>query len=653
MALARPLVSERSLNGPEKPRQPLTHPYTVPQLLFWQQCTSDIWVRKTILTGYTLQFRLKPPPFRGVVVTAVKDLVQSSALNVEIQALLRKRAIQLVDPALTDQGFYSKYFLVPKKDGGLRPILDLRLLNKYLRVLSFKMLTHRHIVQSVRQGDWFTTVDLTDAYFHVPICPGHRKYLRFAFQSRVYEFCVLPFGLSLAPRTFSKCMDAILAPLRAQGVRLLNYLDDWLVCAQSKEQLAQHTVMVTDHLQRLGLKVNPDKSRLVPSQQTEFLGLHLDSVSMEATLSTQRVASLERCLSLFRLRETVSMELCQRMLGLMAAASQALPLGLLHQRPLQAWFNAFALHPRRDKHRRLRVSRTCWEALRWWKVPSNIRQGVRLGPIFRREVITTDASNQGWGAVWNGTGTRGVWSGPWRSAHINALELRAVDLALRHFLPVLLGKHVLVRSDNTTVVAYINRQGGLRSPGLHRMVTRLLLWAQPRLASLRAVHLPGRVNYAADLLSRGGPLAGEWRLHPRVVERIWEWFGTAQVDLFASRETTHCPLWFSVKDLDSPLGVDALAHEWPPGLLYAFPPISMLPAFLEKVRVEQATVILIAPRWPRRIWFPSLVQLLHGRPRELPLRADLLSQAQGGLWHPNPKLMQLWAWPLSGSACQP
>ncbi|MGH0139201.1 UNVERIFIED_CONTAM: hypothetical protein FKN15_042683 [Acipenser sinensis] len=127
------------------------------------------------------------------------------------------------------------------------------------------------------------------------------------------------------------------------------------------------------------------------------------------------------------------MELCQRMLGLMAAASQALPLGLLHQRPLQAWFNAFALHPRRDKRRRLRVSRTCWEALRWWKVPSNIRQGVRLGPIFRREVITTDASNQGWGAVWNGTGTRGVWSGPWRSAHINALELRAVDLALRHF----------------------------------------------------------------------------------------------------------------------------------------------------------------------------------------------------------------------------
>ncbi|MGH0171770.1 UNVERIFIED_CONTAM: hypothetical protein FKN15_061905 [Acipenser sinensis] len=78
------------------------------------------------------------------------------------------------------------------------------------------------------------------------------------------------------------------------------------------------------------------------------------------------------------------MELCQRMLGLMAAASQALPLGLLHQRPLQAWFNAFALHPRRDKHRRLRVSRTCWEALHLWKVLSNIRQGGLRSPSLHR-----------------------------------------------------------------------------------------------------------------------------------------------------------------------------------------------------------------------------------------------------------------------------
>ncbi|MGH0148237.1 UNVERIFIED_CONTAM: hypothetical protein FKN15_012174 [Acipenser sinensis] len=93
------------------------------------------------------------------------------------------------------------------------------------------MITHRHILQSVQPGVWFTTVDLKDAYFHVSIHPVHRKYLCFAFQGSVFEFSMLPFGLSLAPRTFSKCMDAILAPMQLQGIKVLNYLDNWLICS--------------------------------------------------------------------------------------------------------------------------------------------------------------------------------------------------------------------------------------------------------------------------------------------------------------------------------------------------------------------------------------------------------------------------------------
>ncbi|MGH0135897.1 UNVERIFIED_CONTAM: hypothetical protein FKN15_026584 [Acipenser sinensis] len=80
------------------------------------------------------------------------------------------------------------------------------------------MLTMQQLLQSVRPGDWFTTVDLKDAYFHIPIKPAHRNYLRFAFQGTAYDFCVLPFGLSLAPRAFSKCMEAILAPLTLKGI---------------------------------------------------------------------------------------------------------------------------------------------------------------------------------------------------------------------------------------------------------------------------------------------------------------------------------------------------------------------------------------------------------------------------------------------------
>src|SRR4029434_7906981 len=79
--------------------------------------------------------------------------------------------------------------------------------------------------------------------------------------------------------------------------------------------------------------------------------------------------------------------------------------------------------------------------------------------------------------------------------HINVLELRTVVLALRHFLPRLSGQHVLVRTDNTSAMAYINRQGGVRSPSLHHWANRLLLWAAVHILSLRAVHIPRHLNY--------------------------------------------------------------------------------------------------------------------------------------------------------------
>ncbi len=63
----------------------------------------------------------------------------------------------------------------------------------------------------VQEGDWFVTIDLKDAYFHIQVVQRHRRFLRFAFGGKAYQYKVLPFGLALAPRTFTKCMDAALA----------------------------------------------------------------------------------------------------------------------------------------------------------------------------------------------------------------------------------------------------------------------------------------------------------------------------------------------------------------------------------------------------------------------------------------------------------
>ncbi len=137
--------------------------------------------------------------------------------------------------------------------------------------------------------------------FHIQVVQWHRKFLRFAFGGKAYQYKILPFGLALAPRMFTKCMDAALAPLRLQGIRVLNYLDDWLILAHSRELVSRHRDIVLRHIHSLGLRMNAKKSVLLPSQRTMFLGVHLDSIQMQACLAPARISNFTACLARFKL----------------------------------------------------------------------------------------------------------------------------------------------------------------------------------------------------------------------------------------------------------------------------------------------------------------------------------------------------------------
>ncbi len=242
----------------------------------------------------------------------------------------------------------------------------------------------------------------------------------------------------------------------------------------------------------------------------------------------------------------------QRMLSLMAAASPVLQLGLLHMRPIQfllkqrvpstAW-----LHGRHH----ITGTRACVSALAHWRDPFWLKQGVILDTAHRRKVVMTDASNKGWGALSEGKPTFGLWSEEESGLHINCLELLAVCQACQFFLPDIRGHHVLIRSDSRSVVSYINH---LASKQLCTKVSNHLVWAQNNLHSLKATHVPGKMNQGADMLSRNNVSSEEWTLHPLAVQRIWEIFGKAQVDLFASKDNSHCLIIFT-------RSMDALTHE--------------------------------------------------------------------------------------------
>ncbi len=132
----------------------------------WQTIPGvSAWVMTTVRRGYTIQFAQRPWRFGGVLATSVRN-EDAQVLRTEVMNLLEKLAIEIVTPAKSESDFYSRYFLVPKKDGGLQPILDLRILNYALMKRSFRIITLKQILSQICPGDWFMSLDLKDAYFH-------------------------------------------------------------------------------------------------------------------------------------------------------------------------------------------------------------------------------------------------------------------------------------------------------------------------------------------------------------------------------------------------------------------------------------------------------------------------------------------------------
>ena len=170
------------------------------------------------------------------------------------------------------QGFYSTMFLVPKKTGDLRPVINLRPLNQYLKTEHFKMDTMSKVINLVKKGDWAISIDLRDAYFHIPIFPAHRMYLRFCVQGRAYQYRALAFGPKTSPRVFTKVVSVVAAHLRMQSIRLAVYLDDWLALNAIRRLLLQDRQKILNLLSQLGFLVNAEKSQLVPTQDITYIG---------------------------------------------------------------------------------------------------------------------------------------------------------------------------------------------------------------------------------------------------------------------------------------------------------------------------------------------------------------------------------------------
>ena len=124
--------------------------------------------------------------------------------------------------------FFSRVFLVPKRSGGWRLVIDLSVLNEFLVQRTFEMDTLVRVKQALRPGMWVTSLDLSDAYHHIPIKQPDQKFLCFQVGATRYMYMVPPFGLTTAPWAFTEVVKQIKKWTIPRRNVLFQYLDDWL-----------------------------------------------------------------------------------------------------------------------------------------------------------------------------------------------------------------------------------------------------------------------------------------------------------------------------------------------------------------------------------------------------------------------------------------
>lgn len=590
----------------------------------WSKLTNDKTLLNIVKYGYEIEFETQPCP---------KCNRKAINFNGKEQEIVNELLSKLYDKGVIEESVHeegevlSHIFVRPKSDGSHRLILNLSRLNDHIEKIHFKMETLKSALQLVKQNCYFAKIDLKDAYFSVGIHPQSRKFLKFIWQAKLYQFTCLANGLSPAPRLYTKLLKPVFATLRKLGHSNVPYIDDSLLQSDTQDSCVQNVTDTVSLMDKLGLTVHPDKSVINPVQCIEFVGFVINSLDMTVRLTPRKAADIKSlCLAILNQKQVVIREFA-KLIGKFVAAEPGVSYAALHYKSMEVERDSALKRVKGDFDGTMEMSDISCECVCWWiDNVEKVFRPISYGPPQKR--IETDSSLTGYGGhdVTNDLEISGLWNDHEKVFHINYLELKAAFLSLQAFCSDDRNQHIQLFLDNTVAIKYLSKMGG-RKLHLNALAREIWTWCEERELWLSVFHIPGAQNIRADSLSRAGNKLKEdmeWSLDQSVFNEIQNRMGICKIDLFASAENHKLPLYASFLPDRNACAINAFSMSWNKGLNFAFPPFSCLSRTIQKVMEDEAELILVAPLFPTQAWFSHLLQLVSADSYILPKVDHLL-----------------------------
>lgn len=279
------------------------------------------WIR-----GYHIPFA-RPPEQLYTPKSIKLSILEHKDTAIAVNELLEMGA--LVECQSQPGQFISNTFLAEKSNGKKRFILNLKKLNQFLDPPHFKMEDYRTAAKLIQGIRFMATIDLKDAYFFISIDINSRKYLRFYFDNKLFEFQCMPFGLSVAPFCFTKLMKPVLKNLRQAGIACVNYLDDFLILGDTFEDCQRNVHFTVSVLQSLGFLINREKSALTPCLRQQFLGFIFDSRNLRLELPMDKRLKIQSLIARFMHKSSCKIRDFAKLIGVLTSACPAAKYGWL------------------------------------------------------------------------------------------------------------------------------------------------------------------------------------------------------------------------------------------------------------------------------------------------------------------------------------